>query len=121
MEQHEGGHLNQETVEIKSVHSNLSQEVVKITVDKLRLILNEYLADVECRKDWIAPLGILVTLIVVVATTDFKTAWLSADSWRAFFLLVTLVTVGWLIRASVRAFRSKSVSDIIEKIKSGNP
>ena len=38
-----GGKLVPETVEVTNVHSNLSQEIIKITTDKLKLILKDHL------------------------------------------------------------------------------
>lgn len=114
-----GGHLLTESVDVKQVHSNLSQEVVKITVDKLRLILNSYLENMERKREWMAPIGILATLVAVFATTNFKDFWLSAKSWEAFFLWGTLFTIIWLILSIKRALKAKSVDDVIEVIKSG--
>ena len=39
MTDRQGGKLVEETVEVTNVHSNLNQEVIKITTDKLKLIL----------------------------------------------------------------------------------
>jgi hypothetical protein len=119
MSETQGGQLITETVEVTTVHSNLSQEIIKITVDKLSLILRDYLSNIERRKEWISPFGILITLVVVFATTDFKLAYFKPETWQAFFLMATLLTIGWLILAIIRAFNSRSVEDIIEKIKSG--
>jgi len=113
-----GGSLIPEEIEVAKIYNNLSQEIVKITIDKLRLILTLYLRDMEKRKNWITPFGILLTLLLVFATTTFRDAfYIKSSTWEAFFLMALIITLGWLICTLVHAFKSKTVDDLIETIK----
>ncbi|HIF9437206.1 TPA: hypothetical protein ACX6SL_001321 [Photobacterium damselae] len=114
------GTYSRKTVDVTEVHSNIEQRLIQITEDKLKLVLNEHLEYVEQKRSWIAPLGILFTLLVVFATTDFKDAYLNKDTWRAIFIISTILTSGWLIRAMYFSFKAQSVTDVINKIKQGN-
>ncbi|MBQ4798105.1 hypothetical protein J8L73_02945 [Pseudoalteromonas sp. MMG006] len=120
MSEEKGGKLVQETVEVTDVHSNLSQEVIKITTDKLKLILKDYLVSMEKKKEWIAPLGIVLTLLVVLITTTFQKAYFSADTWKAIFIILLVLSIAWLIKSGWGAYKSPSVEDIVQKIKSGD-
>lgn len=111
-----GGYI-EEKIEIKTVYDNLSQEIVRITVDKLQLRLYEHIKNVETRKEWIAPLGILLTLILVFVTAEFKSAFLNADVWKAFFLMFAILDSAWLIFTLYRLRKSKSIEQLIEAIK----
>lgn len=112
------GRLIPEGIEVTNIYNNLSQEVVNITIDKLRLILTLHLRDMEKRKNWIAPFGILLTLLLVFATTSFKDAlYIRSSTWEAFFLMALMLTLGWLICTLVHAFKSKTLDDLIETIK----
>lgn len=119
MTNHQGGRLVQETVEVTNVHSNLNQEVIKITTDKLKLILKDYLWRLEKKREWLAPLGIFITIIVVLTTTNFQEAYFSADTWRAIFVISALLSGGWLAKSAWNAYKSPTVDDIVEKIKTG--
>jgi|SRR5690554_1971714 len=114
-----GGTYTRKTVDVTEVHSNVDQRIIQITEDKIKLILKGHLENLENKKAWIAPLGILVTLLAVFCTTDFKKAFFSADTWQAFFVMATILTVAWLVRAFYCLSRAESLDDIVEKIKRG--
>ena len=111
------GRFSQVQAPNRVVHSNLEQEVIQITEDKLRLVLNEHLAHCEQRKAWIAPLGIVITIITVFAASSFKDAFFKSETWEAAFLISGLLCTGWLVWAIVHAWKSPSVGDVIEKVK----
>lgn len=119
MSEQQSGKLIPETVEVTNVHSNLSQEIIKITTDKLKLILKDYLHLMERKNEWIAPLGIVITLLVVLTTTSFKEAYFSADTWKAIFVITLLLSSGWLLKSFWYAIKSPSVEEIVERIKKG--
>ena len=74
----------------------------------------------EKKREWIAPLGIFITLVVVLSTTTFQDAYFSADTWKAIFVISTLLSLGWLLISGWCAFNSPTVDDIVERIKSGS-
>jgi hypothetical protein len=104
-------------IPVKSVSSNLGQVIIETTEDKLELALKNHLHNLEKRSMWIAPLGILLTIALTYCTTTFKTAFFKAETWEAFFLLVSLVMAGWLLY-SLNALRTaKGITDLIKAIK----
>lgn len=105
-------------VEVHEVHSNLTAEVIEITSEKLEIILREHVDCLAREREWQAPLGILVTILVVLLTTNFKASFgLSADTWTAFFLLCFAVSGIWLVSSLVRRRRSLSVHELLDKVK----
>ncbi|WP_374277869.1 hypothetical protein [Azonexus sp.] len=120
MSARDGGQFVHETVEVTAVHGNLTQEVIKITVDKLKLILRDHIQNMERKRDWIAPLGILATMLVVFPTTEFKQfAGLKAEVWQAIFIIAVIANIAWLVRTLWIAYKSPSVEGVIETIKRG--
>jgi hypothetical protein len=100
------------------VYSNLGQEIIITTEDKIRLCLIEHLSRMEKRNAWIAPLGILLTIIIVLPTTTFREfLFLSADTWKAIFVMGGLIAVAWLIRTLWEAKASSSLTDVVRNIK----
>jgi hypothetical protein len=99
------------------VHFNLEQEFILATEDKIRLCLADHLARMERRNAWIAPLGILLTIILVFVTTTFKSFIFSSETWEAFFLFALIISVLWSIKAFWQARVSTSIDDVIADIK----
>jgi hypothetical protein len=106
-----------ERVEVSEVFGDLRQEVIKITSDKLRLILHEHLKCIEKNREWIAPAGILATLIVVFPTTTFKDWIFPLATWQAIFIIATILDICWLIRSIFRIRKKETIDDLVGKIK----
>ncbi len=104
-------------VQISEVHFNVAQEVIVTTEDKIKLCLSEHIKTLEKKKSWIAPLGILITIIVTLTTTIFKTMWLEAATWKAIFIIGAVISGIWLIIAVVQAWNSISINDIVHQLK----
>ena len=106
------------TVDVNVVHSNVDQEVIEITSDKLRLILNEHLQTIYSRDRWQAPLGILITIIVVLSTSDFKpTLGMSKDTLTAIFIMSAVLCVLWLAKSIFSMAKAKTVDDTLDAAK----
>jgi len=86
-------------IKVYKLHLNLSQEVIITTEDKIKLCLSEHLKRMEKRKDWIAPLGILLAIIVTLVTSSFEDVGLNYATWKAVFIITGLISFGWLIRS----------------------
>jgi hypothetical protein len=105
------------SVPIKIVHSNLDQEVIQVTEDKIRLVLNEHLRNIECRKDWIAPLSLLIAIVTTFITSSFKDALLSASTWEAIYILSGALSVAWLVKALWALLTASTLDDVVAQIK----
>ena len=57
---------------VQRVDNSVGQEIIVTTADKARLCLIEAMDRMERRRAWIAPAGILATLLVVFPTTTFQ-------------------------------------------------
>jgi uncharacterized membrane protein YqjE len=107
----------QNMVNVSEVHLNVSQEVIITTEDKLKLCLSQYLEKMEVKNSWIAPLGVLLTIIVTIITSTFKEIGLSADTWKAIFIVFGIICSGWLISAIMKSTSTMTVEDIIKELK----
>lgn len=107
-----------------NVHKNINQELIIISEDRLKLKLIEY---ENCRKkiyDWISPLAISITLVITLITADFKSAlWLSGDVWHAFFIILTIIAIGWCGISFYNCSQNRKISieSVIEEIKQEKP
>jgi hypothetical protein len=111
------GRYSQVQAPIRQVHSNLDQEIIQVTEDKLRLVLNEHISRAEKRLSWIAPLGVALALATTLLTSTFKDVGLKSATWEAVFWLCTAASTVWLAKTAYAALTSPSVADIVEKLK----
>lgn len=109
--------LASEIVQNTTLHLNLAQNAIVTTEDKLRLCLIEHLRGLEAKGKWVAPAGILATIVAAFATTSFHDFYLDAATWRALFLVAGLVDAAWLLRSVVQTLRSPRLDDVVNEIK----
>jgi len=74
----------------------------------------------ERRRSWIAPLGIVVTIVVTIVTSTFKDVGLSADTWYAIFIIVGFLSFVWLVWSIKEVLKSEKIEDIVEELKKGS-
>ena len=67
------------------------------------------------------PLGIFVTLLAALVTTEPKTKFMfiSGDRWSTIMILVALAALYFLVRYSITAWKLRKEVDIVEEIKKG--
>jgi len=105
-------------VEIEEIHRNVGQELIEITEDKLKLLLAEHLSSIESRNTWHTPLALLITIVLVLTTTQFKESLgLSADTWAAIFIMSAGLCVFWLGRTLWERPKKSTAQELIDKIK----
>lgn len=107
-------------VEVEKVHIKLSEEVIITTEDKVRLCLGEHLKRIEKKKGWIAPLGILMTIILTLVTASFRDALFEAVAWKYFFIFAGVASFVWLGLAVKEAFHSEKLEDVVSELKKGS-
>jgi hypothetical protein len=107
-------------VEITAVHGDLTQQVVQITLDKLCLVLHRHVEKSTRSRDWIAPAGVLLSILLTFASTTFRDNVLSAATWSAVFLLLAIASAGWLVVTLLRLRRAETIDQLVERIKSAD-
>lgn len=109
--------LNTSTVDVVKVHGKLSQELIQITVDKLKLIAFTHVKEIENRKAWFTPVGIFMTLLITFSTSEFKDFILPSNVWNAIFIILGVMSFFWGVISAIQSYRSISIEDFVEKIK----
>lgn len=104
-------------IDIKKLNINVSQEVIVTTEDKIVLCLHEYLENIDKRRSWIAPFGILLTILMTLATTTFRSIFFPAETWQAIFVIAAVLSGVWLAVSLYQSPKAMSVQDIVKKLK----
>lgn len=98
---------------VVQVNKNTNQKLIIVTQDKALLCLKRNLALLG-KKDWIAPLSTVITILIALITSDFKTAlWLGPSEWKAIFIVSGFIAVGWLSYTLRKALNAKPFHSII--------
>ena len=102
------------------VFPNLATQVIVTTEDRLRLRLSEYFDKVKKKNDWIAPASLLFTIVTVFVTADFKEFILSAEVWKAIFIVSAVICLVWLVVAIKNSTNIIKLETVIQQIKADN-
>lgn len=95
-----------------------SPDTILTTEPFLKSCLFKNLKKMERKRDWIAPLGILYTLILALTTSRFRED--LGFSPKTLFIIFTIAAVGmlfWFIWCIKNALGSKEVEDIIKELR----
>ncbi len=99
--------------QVIGIHKNTDQRLIIVTQDKTLLTLKRNIAKLG-KKEWIAPLSTLSTILIALITSNFKWALgLGPSEWRAMFIVSGLLSAGWLLIALKQSFGAKTFHDVI--------
>ncbi|HEX7516516.1 MAG TPA: hypothetical protein VF345_04440 [Chthoniobacterales bacterium] len=101
------------------IHSNVKQEVIIVTSDRLELCLRKHLDSVAAKGAWITPASLFITFVATLCASTFHNAFgLSAAVWEAMFILLSLASAIWLACAIWRAKNIRtSLETLIKEVK----
>lgn len=98
------------------IHKNTNQRLIIVTQDKTLLTLKRNIAQLG-KKEWIAPLSTLSTIMIALITSNFKRALgLGPSEWRAIFIVCGFIACGWLASSLKRSIGAKSFHEVIQNI-----
>jgi hypothetical protein len=116
--------IGDEISEQLTVRRNVGQELLLITVDKVRICLMEARADLSSQKDWIAPLALVLSLSTTVVTADFRDFVFGKAVWQAGYVIAAALSLGWFVRSAVNARRTRnraSIEGILDRLRADAP
>ncbi len=117
----DGINIHQIVQESSVVHTNVSQDIVVVTEDKLELCLIKHQNNLKAKNDWKTPVGIFLALLSSLIAADFSEfLTLPAETWQALFILGSTFSGMWSLISIIKAFKSRNSSDvrkIIDELK----
>jgi len=103
---------------VVEIDKNTNQKLIIVTHDKVLLCLKRNISRLG-KKEWIAPLSTVTTIILALITADFRSAlWLGPAEWKAMFVLSGFLATGWLAFMLRRALNALTVNDVTYNIVS---
>lgn len=104
---------------IVSERVNIQTDLIKITRDKLEIILLKEFNSMKKVPDWKTPASIFITTLITVLTATFKNFLFPKEIWNALFLLLMLISgIGFLINLVrlLKIHKKDSIGSLINKI-----
>ncbi len=101
---------------VVKVNRNTDQKLIVVTQDKALLCLKRNLARLG-KREWIAPLSTVFTILISLITADFKTSLgLGPAEWKAMFIVSGFITTGWLAYTIKKALNAKTFHEIVRDV-----
>ena len=103
----------------KSVLTNsLWENIIMVTEDKIRLSLIEHLDNINNKSAWQTPLGLFLTIIITLLTTNFKYFIIWKEVWEAIFIIIGFLSFLWFCYTIYNYFKYDiTIDKLIEDIK----
>lgn len=113
--------LNPQSKFVNQVIINTKSDLIEITEDKLENILIKYIDKVKKTFNWLTPLSLFLTILIVLLTAEFKT-FIGIDKtvWNAFFLLSLIFTGLWTIKSgyyAIKCSKESTIEKLLQQIK----
>lgn len=103
---------------VDKFYDNTQSNIIRITDDKLKVILLENKEAVQKQGNFWTPLVLLVTLILAFCTTDFKDFLsIPKEYWGGFYMFCTLGALIWLIIEWKKIKKAMSIEELTERIR----
>lgn len=106
-----------------TVYDGRRKEEIKTDVDKVTLCMAKYRDAIKWRTDWMGFLGIVISLALSIAASDFKGYWfLSAASVTALFevgLILSIICLIYVILYSIIHRNYAKIRNAVEELKTG--
>ena len=107
-----------------TIYSNLKQEIICTTKDKMTLLLQQFRDAVSIKEQWVTRAGIALSfLLSLVTSTPKDTFGLSADVWQAIFIIAFIVSTLSTATALIKLHKTKdqrNIEKVCQQIMSGS-
>jgi hypothetical protein len=101
-----------------TVAQNTDQTIIIVSEDRARLCIGKHIAMAGRRIEWVAPAGLLVTLVATLVAADFKDILLPKSVWMAMFILAAIGCGLWLIASLQRRGKIPDDEKLLDAIVS---
>jgi hypothetical protein len=106
-----------------TIYTNVGQELIITTRDKVELCLLHHQEALEGQRNWVIPAGIFVPVILTLLTADFRDAGLKKEVWQSIFVIAAVISGVFTVGLGLRAFGTwwhlavKSIDAVIAELK----
>ncbi|NMX70689.1 hypothetical protein HBO15_25350 [Pseudomonas sp. WS 5111] len=104
------------------ISQNTDTHIIGITEDKLHRILGDYQRGILSSQDWVAPLGICLTLATTLFTSEFRDFIIRAEYWRMIFICGASISFYLTATSLISRYRNRplSIKELVDNIAGRN-
>jgi hypothetical protein len=106
------------------IHKNLTQDVLVITEDKMKLTLLEYKNILSASAEWFSASTTVLSFLAALLLTNFKDVGpLTAETWQAIYFMFFVISLARFINVLYKMYRNRkkaNVDYVIRKLKQSN-
>jgi hypothetical protein len=89
---------------------------LEVSQSDLENCLRKELDEIGRRPSWKTPLAAMFSIVVLLATTDFKTRGLTSAQWATLFWFILLCCAGYLLFALWKHYKAPSRDQVVESV-----
>jgi hypothetical protein len=99
-------------------YDRTTSDILRITEDKLKLKLSKLKTSIESKNYLFVSLGIFISILITMTTSDFKDFILKKEIWESVFVLSGFVAFILIIINLIKSFSNKTdIESTINDIK----
>ena len=101
-----------------TVTSNIDRHIIQINEDRLHLCLLTYVTSLKDADAWQLPVSLALTFLLTIVTTEPIAVFsLTADTWKAVFLIALILSILWLLNCLRQQRNKMTLDELITHIK----
>lgn len=106
---------------VNQKRNNTKSDLIEITEDKLENILLKHLHKSQTINNWVTPMTLFLTILIVLLTSNFKDfIGIQKEEWKALFLITLIVSFIWFCITVFKALscaKTTTIKYLIDQIK----
>ena len=87
------GAYNIEIPDSWEVSTNITDKALVISKSKMKLILINFKNSLVGSRDWISAVGLCLTFVAAIVTSDFQSVILPKEAWKTIFLIGAVLSL----------------------------
>jgi hypothetical protein len=106
----------------RKIYSNIDQDFIYISTDRVRIIFEEYRKIIKRKIEWATPVGGIVSVLASIMTADFniETFVVAPTIWEIIYSLILIGLLIWLgvyVYNGIKYRKKGTVEQFIEELK----
>ena len=101
-----------------TIYTNVNQDIIVTTEDKIKLVLIKTKETLKSQRDWLTPLGLILSFVTTLSTSEFKeTLGQNKEFWKAIFVILTIGSIIWFFIALYKLYKHWGCDDLDKIVK----
>ena len=87
--------------------------------DRLELLLQKFIKHAKDSKEWVSPLGVVLSLLLTFLVSDFRDRFgLKSSQWELLVIIAIIISCVWFLYTLIRAIKSLTFDVLLDELRS---